>query len=120
MRPVRSAYRFWAAVSCAADAFGKFVVLNIAIAGSDGTTPKLTVGTSIWFFAQSVYCVAEPPIVKLCAPFSHVTLSSTSSAVALRDDGVAPFAAFVIAFAPPGDVNWLPTDGNASVTPFMF
>ena len=119
-RPVRSAYRCCAAVSCAADAPGKFDALNIAIAGSEGRTSKFTVGTSIWFFDHSVYWVADAPIVKLCAPFSQVTLSSTSSAVAFRDDGVAPFAALVVALAPPGDVNWLLTDGNARVRPCMF
>src|SRR5438445_9987179 len=89
MRPVSSAYRFWAAVTCVADAPGKFVALNMASAGSPCVTAKVTLGTRVWSFAHSVYCVYDAPIVKLCAPFSQVTVSSNSSDVALRDDGVS-------------------------------
>src|SRR5438445_2621789 len=109
-RPVSSAYRCCAEVNCAADAPGKFVALNIAIAGSELTTSKLAVGTSIWFFAHNVYCVTEAPIVKLCAPLSQVTLSSMRCAVAFRDEGVA---------ALPGEVRLAPTLGKDMLMPFM-
>src|SRR5437773_2657063 len=119
MRPVSSAYRFWAAVRVADEAPGKFVALNIADAGSLGRTAKFAVGSSVWFLAHNVYWVTEAPMVKLCAPLSQVTLSSTRSAVAFRDDGVGVFGALVVLLAPPGDVSWLPTEGNATLTPFM-
>src|SRR5437899_1721866 len=111
MRPVSSAYRFWAAVNCVADAPGKFVALNIASAGSPCVTAKVTLGTSVWSFAQSVYCVYDAPIVKLCAPFSHVTLSSNKSAVALRDEGTSVLL---------GDWSVLPTEGKLNRSPFEF
>src|SRR5438876_6900960 len=111
MRPVRSAYRFCAAVSCVVDAPGKFAWLNIGNAGSFDRTAKVTLGTSVWSFAQSVYCVYDAPIVKLCAPFSHVTLSSNNSAVALRDEGTSVLL---------GDWSVCPTDGKLNLSPFEF
>ena len=50
-------------------------------------------------------------MVTLCTPFNHVTLSSTSNDVALRDcgDGAAP-----------GDVSAVLTDGNVRWNPFVF
>src|SRR5262249_40161909 len=77
------------------------------------------VGISVWFFSHTVYWVAEPPNAKLCEPLSQVTASSNSNAVALRDEGVGLLTALVVAFAPPGDVSWLPTEGNATLNPFM-
>ena len=56
-----------------------------------------------------MYCVALAPNVKVCAPFSHVTLSSPRNAVALREDGVG---------LPLGDVSVDPTDGKVNWTPF--
>src|SRR5437773_852154 len=111
MRPVTNAYRFCAAVSCAADAPGKFAALNIADAGSPCVTANVTLGTSVWFFCQRVYCVYDAPIVKLCAPFSHVTLSSNRSAVALRDEGTSVLL---------GDWSVCPTDGKLKRSPFEF
>ena len=49
--------------------------------------------------------------MKLCAPFSHVTLSSNSSAVALRDDGSRVLL---------GDCSVDPTDGKLNRSPFEF
>src|SRR5262245_3276628 len=114
MRPVRSAYRFWAAVSCADDAFGKFVPLNIARAGSLATTSKLTDGSSVWVLFQSVYCVQENPVVKLWRPLSHVTVSSIRSVVALRDDCCVGVFELL-----PGDCSVEPTEGNVRLMPFM-
>src|SRR5262245_26560518 len=114
MRPVRSEYRAPAAVSCVWLAPGKFAAVNKLFAGSEVMRPKLIVGTMFWFFAQIVYCVNEPPIVKLCDPFNHVSVSSASVAVALRDDGDAP---------PPvgfGPVNSEPTVGKVRWNPPWF
>ncbi len=93
--------------------------MNIAVPGSLGAVPMFAVGISVWFFSQTVYCVAEPPNAKLCVPLSHVTASSNNNAVALRDEGVGLLNALVVAFAPPGDVSWLPTEGNATLNPFV-
>src|SRR5919197_4143618 len=95
-RPVRSAYRFCAAVRFAAEIFGKLAALNIAFAGSLVIRPNAILGVRFEFFIHTEYRVADAPIVTLCAPFSHVTLSSNSSEVALRDCGEG---------ALPGDVS---------------
>src|SRR5437762_12421594 len=84
MRPVSRAYRFWADVSVADEAPGKFVPSNIANAGSVATTAKLAVGRRVWFLAHNVYCVVDGPVVVLWARSSHVTFPSARLAVAVR------------------------------------
>ena len=73
----------------AADAPGKFAAENIALAGSLVSTPNRSCGTSISFFAQMSYCVNDTPVVMLCEPFSHDSVSSNTRLLALRDDGLA-------------------------------
>src|SRR5580765_4009407 len=111
MRPVNSEYRASAFCNCVAEAPGKFVPENIPIEGSEFANARFAVGISVWFFAQIVYCVALAPMVKLCAPLSHVTTSSPRIAVALRDEGVS---------VPLGFVSCWPTFGNDRNTPFEF
>src|SRR5689334_11607328 len=104
-RPVSSAYRFAAAVRLFADAPGKLALVNSPLAGSLLSTPKLIVGSSDEFLAQTSYCVNDPPRLRLCDPRSSVTVSSSSSVFALRDCGDA---------VAPGLVRFDPTLGNVS------
>src|SRR5262245_25453506 len=104
-RPVSSAYNRPAAVMFVADAPGKFAAVNRPLAGSVVSVSKLTLGTSVWFFAQMSYCVNDPPKLRLWRPFSHVSVSSTSRLFALRDCGAG---------AGPGLVNAVLIVGNRS------
>src|SRR4029079_3823782 len=108
MRPVRSAYRFDAAVICAADAPGKLPWLKIAFAGSFDRTWKFTVGNSEEFLAQMSYCVKEPPRLILCDPFSQLRVSSTSRLFALRDCGAALALGLVRVAPTDGKFSWKP------------
>ena len=56
------------------EAPGKFAVVNSPSAGSVLTIPVVICGTSDEFFIQTSNCEYEPPKVKLCEPFSQVSV----------------------------------------------
>src|ERR1051326_8602123 len=95
MRPVNIAYRFCACVMSAADAPGKFVALNMAVAGSVPIKPKFAVGTSVCDCRHTFANSIVSPNVKLCLPLIHVALSSTTRVPASREDWVLPRPGFV-------------------------
>src|SRR5579864_6712716 len=111
-RPVSSANRFDAAVNCDAEAPGKFAAENSPFAGSVGCTAKPIVGTIVEFCSHTLYDENCAPIVIECAPFSQVTLSVTSSVVALRDCGDG--------FEIIGPVIVESTFGKLMLKPFVF
>src|SRR5579872_302216 len=111
-RPVSSANRFDAAVSCEAEAPGKFAAENSPFAGSVGCTAKLIDGTIVEFSSHTLYDENWAPIVMECAPFSQVTLSVMSSVVALRDCGAG--------FEMRGPVIAESTFGKLRLNPFVF
>src|SRR6476659_7026169 len=74
----------------AADAPGKLPPTNSALAGSFDSVWKLIDAMIRSSFAQVSYCVKEPPMLRLCEPFSQLTVSSSSRLLALRDCGRNP------------------------------
>src|ERR1051326_9381800 len=97
MRPVSIAYRLCACVRSLVDAPGKFVALNIAVAGSVEINPKFAVGTSVWLWSQTVASSIVPPKVTLCLSWIQVALSSTTRVPASREDCPEPRPGFVSA-----------------------
>src|SRR5436309_2696988 len=95
-----------------ADAPGKFAVVNIALAGSLVSTPKLIVGTSVWALYVSVTQLYFPPKLSECAPRVQLKVSVISRIRGLRRVGAdmavgplipapdAPAAAIPVALVP--------------------
>src|SRR5260370_6766973 len=89
------AYRlvaFWRSV---ADAPGKLAAGNIEFADSLAISPKVIVGTSVWFWSHTSACTIDPPNVTLCRPLSQVAVSSMTFVDASRDDWPLPRPGFV-------------------------
>src|SRR5260370_12534723 len=89
------AYRlvaFWRSV---ADAPGKLAAGNIEFADSLAISPKVIVGTSVWFWTHTSASTIDPPNVTLGLPLSHVAVSSITSVAASRDPWPLPSPVFV-------------------------
>ncbi len=76
-RPVRIAYVARAASSCALDAPGKFAVVNMPAAGSKSVLkPSVIPRTMVWPEDEAFWMSMLPPVVIVCAPRFHVSVSS--------------------------------------------
>jgi hypothetical protein len=69
-RPVSSAYRLRALVTCAcgAPANTGFEVLNKSKAGSSSATPNSISGTRVWLSTQTLPKYRDAPMLRLCFP----------------------------------------------------
>ena len=70
--------------------------VNIASAGSPVTMPKFIDGTSVWFLSQRSACVKAPPMLRVCAPFTQLRVSSMFFVEASRELGVGVTPASVM------------------------
>src|SRR5262245_52727753 len=75
---------------------GKLASVKIEVAGSVESIPKLTVGTSVWFFDQKLICVKLPPKLRLWEPRVQLTVSVNCQTGALRRLGAVTAVALVM------------------------
>ena len=85
---------------------GKFVVLNIALAGSFVvSTPSVSDGTSVCAFIQPLTRENDAPNCIVCLPVSQFTELSRLKLLPLRLDGAALVVALVSAAADVGEAD---------------
>ena len=85
IRPVRSPYRARASVMFWVEAPGRFVVENMALAGSKFVSvPNVICGTALHTVRAWLTCMNDPPKLRLCVPRSQLIVLSIFQLVVLR------------------------------------